>query len=107
MGYVGSSDHIVVLSEISFIRPRSEKFKRRLWMWNDADWLALSAYLKSVNWNSVLQGPIEDQVTSFTKLILDAQTRYTKIMSNGPPTSRGLGQGVGQQRKPNTRLSRN
>ena len=76
LGYVGSSDHTAVLSEISFNRPKAEKFTRRLWKWRSADWGGLSAHFHSTDWDFVLDGCIESQVETFTKIIHEAQVRF-------------------------------
>ena len=87
MGYVGSSDHIAVLAEISFKKPRPEKFKRQLWMWRDADWPGMSEYLNSINWEIELQGDIEGQVSNVTNVIMQAQWRFVPSKEHEQCTS--------------------
>ena len=75
-GYVGSSDHVAVLAEIAFRRPRDEKFTRTLWLWKDADWAGLRTHLKNINWDDIFTGRVEEDVQSFSETILKAQATF-------------------------------
>ena len=76
MGYVGSSDHDAVLAEITFKRPRSERFTRKLYKWEAADWHGMRAHLTGIDWKAKLSGSIDNQIDMLTSTILDAQDQY-------------------------------
>lgn len=75
LGFVGSSDHVAVLTKINFKRPRERSCTRTLWRWEAADWGGLRADLQQKDWEGVLRGDIDYQVEHFTKMILEVQSR--------------------------------
>ncbi|KAK4318557.1 hypothetical protein Pmani_010466 [Petrolisthes manimaculis] len=62
MGPVGSSDHEAILTKITFKRPRDESITPTLWQWESADWCKLRNSLEQTDWESVLQGDVDQQV---------------------------------------------
>ena len=47
LDFVGTSDHVAVLTKIHFERPREESHTRTLWKWEAANWNAMRAALRS------------------------------------------------------------
>ncbi|KAK4324575.1 hypothetical protein Pmani_004786 [Petrolisthes manimaculis] len=76
MGPVGSSDHEAILTKITFKRPRDESITRTLWQWESADWCQLRNSLEQTDWESVLQGDVDQQVEQFTETLLSVQNRW-------------------------------
>ena len=76
LGYVGSSDHIAVLTDVKFRKPRPEKSQRILWKWKDANWLGLNTHLNSIDWENVLVGTVDNQTNILTDIILDSQSIF-------------------------------
>ena len=76
LGFVGTSDHVAVLTKIKFERPREERHTRTLWRWEKADWGALRASLRATNWSDVLSGDIDEKVQRFTELLHALQARW-------------------------------
>lgn len=76
LGFVGTSDHVAVLTKIKFERPREESYTRTLWKWEKANWGALRASLRSTNWGDVLCGDTDQQVQRFTELLHTLQARW-------------------------------
>ena len=76
LDYVGSSDHVAVLSKIQFSRPREESYTRTLWRWEAANWGRMQAILRSTDWREVLCGTTDEQVEQLTRLLYDLQTRW-------------------------------
>ncbi|KAK3869652.1 hypothetical protein Pcinc_025056 [Petrolisthes cinctipes] len=66
MGPVGSSDHEAILTKITFKRPRDESITRTLWQWESADWCKLRNSLEQTDWESVLQGDVDQQADGTT-----------------------------------------
>ena len=76
LGFVGTSDHVAVLTKINFRMPREESSQRTIWKWEAADWTGLQRTLSDVDWDGILQEDINQQVHSFTTEVLDAQYRF-------------------------------
>ncbi|KAK4317990.1 hypothetical protein Pmani_010946 [Petrolisthes manimaculis] len=76
MGPVGSSDHEAILTKITFKRPRDESITPTLWQWKSADWCQLRNSLEQTDWESVLQGDVDQQVEQFTETLLSVQNRW-------------------------------
>jgi len=76
LDFVGTSDHVAVLTRILFRRPREESYTRTLWKWEAANWRALRASLRRTDWEEVLCGNTDQQVRRFTELLLALQERW-------------------------------
>ena len=76
MGFVGTSDHTAILAEITFKKPRPEKFKRCLWKWETADWIGMNAYFRSMNWENALRGDAENKISALTTILHEAQSQF-------------------------------
>ncbi|XP_045133977.1 uncharacterized protein LOC123517690 [Portunus trituberculatus] len=76
LDFVGTSDHVAVLTRISFKRPREECYTRTLWRWEKANWQAMRASLKTTDWDEVLCGDTDQQVGQFTELLHTLQDRW-------------------------------
>ena len=76
LDFVGTSDHVAVLTKIQFRKPREESFTRTLWRWEAANWEALRADLKTTVWRDVLSGDVDQQVQRLSKLLHDLQLRW-------------------------------
>ena len=76
LGFVGTSDHVAVLTRIKFERAREECYTRTLWRWEKANWGALRASLRNTNWSDVLCGDTDHQVQRFNELLHALQTRW-------------------------------
>lgn len=76
LDFVGTSDHVAVLTRISFKRPREECYTRTLWRWEKANWQAMRASLKTTDWDDVLCGDTDQQVGQFTELLHTLQDRW-------------------------------
>ena len=79
LGQVGSSDHFGVLAEVLFNKPKYETFTRVLWQWSKADWIGLKRHLGEVNWDSILLGTLDEQVSKLNETILCAHCALHKI----------------------------
>ena len=76
MDFVGTSDHVAVLTRIAFRRPREESYTRTLWKWEAANWTAMRASLRMTDWEEVLCGNTDQQVEHLTELLLSLQERW-------------------------------
>lgn len=76
LGFVGTSDHIAVLTKLKVGKSKEESRERTFWMWNDADWTGFKNGLTEMEWNSLLQGSVHEQSNLFTAKLLELQYRY-------------------------------
>ncbi|KAG0724383.1 hypothetical protein GWK47_040689 [Chionoecetes opilio] len=76
LDFVGTSDHVAVLSMIYFRRPREESYTRMLWKWEATNWQALRATLRRTDWDDVLCGNTDQQVWRLTELLHALQVRW-------------------------------
>ena len=76
LDFVGTSDHVAVLTKIHFKRPREESHTRTLWKWEAANWEAMRAALRSMDWDHVLCGDPDEQVEQLNKLLYALQSRW-------------------------------
>ena len=75
LDYVGTSDHVAVLSKVKLSRPREESFTRTLWKWEAANWEEIRATLRRTDWGEVLRGDADQQATRLTELLRTLQDR--------------------------------
>lgn len=73
LGFVGSSDHQVVLTDIKLIAEQSEETTVINWFWDHADWTSFKDDLASTEWYDILKGDIDQQTEILTRHILDLQ----------------------------------
>ena len=76
MDFVGTSDHVAVLTRITFRRPRDESYTRTLWKWEAANWREIRASLRRTDWEEVLYGNTDQQVGRLMELLLALQERW-------------------------------
>lgn len=76
LGFVGTSDHVVVLTKLQFKRPREECTTRTLWRWEAANWQALRSALRGTDWGTVLCGDTDQQVRWLNELLHALQSRW-------------------------------
>lgn len=76
LDFVGTSDHVAVLTKIHFRRPPEESHTRTLWRWEAANWEAMRAALSSTDWEHVLCGDTDEQVERFTQLLYALQSSW-------------------------------
>lgn len=76
LDFVGTSDHVAVLTTIHFKRPREESYTRTLWKWEDARWEPLRADLRATDWEDMLSGNIDEQVARLNEWLLTLQSRW-------------------------------
>ncbi|MPC60294.1 putative RNA-directed DNA polymerase from transposon X-element [Portunus trituberculatus] len=76
LGPAGSSDHEAVFTRIPLRRPQDESATRTFWQWEKADWAGFRRHLSKLNCDSLLQGDVDQQDESFTKVLLGAQARW-------------------------------
>ena len=76
LDFVGTSDHMAVLTKIHFRRQREEHCTRTLWKWEAANWGAIRATLRRTNWEEVLRGETDQQVERLTRLLHELQERW-------------------------------
>ena len=76
LGYVGSSDHQVIYTNIGVEMNRDKAISRTVWLWDRANWQGFRRELESLNWDNILRGSVTDQVRIFTDLILALQEIY-------------------------------
>ncbi|XP_042858570.1 uncharacterized protein LOC122244672 [Penaeus japonicus] len=69
LGYVGSSDHLAVLTKIKMKKVREEDCTRTLWKWDSANWTAIKTSLARFNWDHIIQGNVNHQVISFNETV--------------------------------------
>ena len=69
LDFVGTSDHVAVLTKIQFRRPTEETTTRTLWRWEAANWDALRAALRNTDWGEVLRGDVNQQVQRLSELL--------------------------------------
>ena len=79
LGFVGSSDHVAILSRIKFEMPKEETIERTIFAWEKTEWTNMRQDFASHDWNQILQDDIDIdlQVDGVTKTLLDHQNRYT------------------------------
>ena len=87
LDFVGTSDHVAVLTRIHFRRPREESHTRTLWKWEAANWEAICAFLNAANWEDVLRGDTDQQVGRLTEFLLSLQARWVPHSSYTTKTS--------------------
>ncbi|KAK8389782.1 hypothetical protein O3P69_009049 [Scylla paramamosain] len=71
--FVGTSDHIAVVTKIQFRRPSEETTARNLWRWEAANWDALK---QNTDWGEVLSGEVDQQVQRLSELLHALQLRW-------------------------------
>ncbi|XP_045137187.1 uncharacterized protein LOC123519749 [Portunus trituberculatus] len=76
LDFVGTSDHVAVLTKLHFRKPREECHTRTLWKWEAANWGALRSALRGWDWQSVLQGDTDLQARRFTETLHSLQARW-------------------------------
>ena len=87
MGFVGTSDHVAVLTTLDFKKPRAEKFSRQLWKWESADWVAINEHLQSMKWSAILAGDIDNQVSTLTTILKETQSQFVPSIRHEQRTS--------------------
>lgn len=73
---VGTSDHNAVLTRFVIDVGEDKRKERTLWQWGRTNWEAAKADLQNTDWNILLQGSIDNQVTRLTNKLLDIQRKY-------------------------------
>lgn len=76
LDFVGTSDHVAVLTKLKFKRPREECTTRLLWKWEATNWQAIRIALRGTDWGTVLCGDINQQVRQLNELLYALQTRW-------------------------------
>ena len=91
LGLPGSSDHYVISTQINIETVRDPPLSRTIWLWNKANWKGFREALSHVQWDTVLIGSIDNQVRSFTEILLMLQELHVlKHTELGPEISLGL-----------------
>lgn len=62
LGFVDSSDHVIVRTKNNFRKPREKSNTRTLWNWDFANWENLSGDLRGTDWGRLLIGDVEEHV---------------------------------------------
>ncbi|XP_045105871.1 uncharacterized protein LOC123501228 [Portunus trituberculatus] len=52
LDFIGTSDHVAVITKFHFRRQREENLSRTLWKWEATDWGALREDLRRTNWGA-------------------------------------------------------
>ncbi|XP_045104363.1 uncharacterized protein LOC123499894 [Portunus trituberculatus] len=69
LDFVGTYDHVAVLTRIQFRKPSEESSTRTLWRWEAANWDALRVALRNTDWGEVLRGDVNQQVQRLSELL--------------------------------------
>ena len=73
---IGSSDHNAVLSTLGLNPAHEEASQRTLWLWEQANWQAIKRALAATNWDTQLNGDVNQNVALFTNTLLSVQAQY-------------------------------
>ena len=76
LDYVGSSDHIGILTSVSLSIAMDECTVRTIWAWNRADWTSIRRKLNETDWDSLLSGDVNEDVATLTSFLLELQYQY-------------------------------
>jgi len=76
LGFVGTSDHIAVLTTIAFTHLHEENYSRTLWKWEYADWRQIRKVVTHISWKDILKGDVNQQVEQFTSTLHDIQEQW-------------------------------
>ncbi len=76
LDYVGSSDHLAVLSTIKLAPAREEEHERTIWLWDRANWDAVRNALRDMSWDTVFTSDIDHDVSKLNTILLDLQQQH-------------------------------
>lgn len=76
LGLVGTSDHHAILSRIDLTPARDEIIKRKIWLWDQADWASMKQDLRNANWPLLLTGDTDQITQSLTRFLQELQEKY-------------------------------
>ena len=70
------SDHSLVLAELDLEVPESQKRKRKVWKYGQADWDGLRKYFEQIDWGMIVTGDADTAALSFTDNVLAGARLY-------------------------------
>lgn len=76
LGFVGSSDHHGVLTQVNVGVALDEATNCTVWLWNKANWTSLRRDLRHMESVTVLQGGAESKARALTSRLLALQRRH-------------------------------
>jgi len=76
VGTVGSSDHFAILTRLNIRPMREEAFTRTVWHWGRSNWQGLRDALDKTEWNSILDGDVDDQTLALTRHLVTLQSVF-------------------------------
>lgn len=76
LDFVGTSDHLAILSTLTLAPAREEERRRTIWLWDRADWGEIRRALRELPWDTVLTGDPHHDVNTFTTILLNLQQEH-------------------------------
>ena len=71
LDFVGTSDHLAVLSTIKIAPAREEEHHRTIWLCDRVDWEAVRRALGETSWDTVFNGDPQHDVNALTTILLN------------------------------------
>lgn len=76
LDYVGTSDHLAVLSHVHITAALDECSQREIWLWDYADWISMREKLRDTDWASLLTGNVNQDTEKLTSYIRSLQQEH-------------------------------
>lgn len=82
LGRMDTSDYYVVLTLVDLASVRKEVPRRKIWLWEGADWASVKCNLTNTDWDNLLQG----NTSPLTAYLIALQARHvpTRKYSSKP-----------------------